>query len=420
MPFMEGGGEVFEADVGEYQPRMPFQTGMDVLANAPGTVQSIGTTGFRGGSTILRGGWGDAVGFSRRTKRAIKAGKAAPQVGGSTLGGALRNNNPLGPRTWTRYGSQEMFFSSGAKGTPYTPFNFLAKGGNWAARQNLFGGELQKAAQAAHSGEGGAGAFAPGFISQMNAAERIGRGAAVKNPAGLANYFSKAGLNVSEEVMASPLSARTATYASVQGAATSKMAGYMAGLRDPQAIETAAGLGEKVGINFATGAGKAAAHLELGGFKAGEKIGARGLASGMKTAFGKGVLEAGEAAGAKVAAKFAATKAGTWAAARFGGAAIGGMFTPAMPFIATALAIMTAFDVAKMVGAGISAAPRFAMDAARSFTGGMNRQGFGVPYRTNELAVTSRARGVQAIQNSRLNARSVIGSEASGMAGYFG
>lgn len=409
---------IMEAEVGEYQPRMPFQTAMDVLENAPGTVQSIGMTGFRGGNTLLRGGWGDVAGYSRRTKRAIKAGKSAPSVGGM-----VRNNNPFSPKAWNRYGSQDMFFSQGGKGAAYTPFNFVAKAGNWAARNTgVFGTEMAEAAKAAHASGTGAGAFAPGLISQMNAAERVGRGATVsaRSQAGLASYFSKAQMNVAPEILSNPMSARTATYASVQGAATSKVAGFMAGVRDPHAIQTAEAIGKGVGSHFGVGAEFARESLKLGGKEAGKIGGMRGLAGGMKTAFGK---EAGKLAvegGGKVAAKLAATRAGTFAAARFGGVAAIGMASPAMPFVATALAIMTAFDVAKMVGAGISAAPRFAADAARSFTGGLNRQGFGVPYRTNELAVTSRARGVMAIQNSRLNARSVIGSEASGMANYFG
>lgn len=421
------GPEVFEAEVGSYEPRNPFQTGLDVLENSPGTMQTIGTTGFRGGNTILRGGWGDQAGFGRLTKRSITRGKGAPKVGG-----AIRNNNPLTPRTWTRYGSQDMFFTGGGKGEPYTPFNFLSKGGNFLSRHGVFGTSLQKAAGGVEGVEAAAGgAFAPGFISQMNAAERVGRGGrvAARSQEGLASYFSKAQMNVAPELMADPLSARTATYASVQGAATSQMAGYMAALRDPNAVGTAgkifgknaAEIGE---TGFGRGAALATEHLGLGGRVAGEYGGIKGLGTGLKTAWGKGVAGAAEKAGAEVAGKaatkIAATKAGAWAATRFGAASAALATGPAMPFIEGALLVMTAFDVAKMVGAGIAGAPRMAADAARSFTGGLNRQGFGVPYRTNELAVTSRQRGVMAIQNSRLNARSVIGSEASGMAGYFG
>jgi hypothetical protein len=45
---------------------------------------------------------------------------------------------------------------------------------------------------------------------------------------------------------------------------------------------------------------------------------------------------------------------------------------------------------------------------------------FGTGFKDNEVAATSRARGVMAIQNSRLNARSLLGSEASMMAAHFG
>jgi hypothetical protein len=45
---------------------------------------------------------------------------------------------------------------------------------------------------------------------------------------------------------------------------------------------------------------------------------------------------------------------------------------------------------------------------------------FGMGYNDTEAAATSRARGVMAIQNSRLNARSMLGSEAGMMAAHFG
>lgn len=52
--------------------------------------------------------------------------------------------------------------------------------------------------------------------------------------------------------------------------------------------------------------------------------------------------------------------------------------------------------------------------------GTINKPLFGTGYVDNEVAASSRARGVMAIQNSRLNARSLLGSEASMMAAHFG
>jgi hypothetical protein len=52
--------------------------------------------------------------------------------------------------------------------------------------------------------------------------------------------------------------------------------------------------------------------------------------------------------------------------------------------------------------------------------GTINKPLFGMGYKDTEVAATSRARGVMAIQNSQLNARSALGSEASMMAAHFG
>jgi hypothetical protein len=52
--------------------------------------------------------------------------------------------------------------------------------------------------------------------------------------------------------------------------------------------------------------------------------------------------------------------------------------------------------------------------------GSMNKPLFGAGFKDNEVAATSRSRGVMAIQNSRLNARSSLGSEGAMMAAHFG
>ena len=78
------------------------------------------------------------------------------------------------------------------------------------------------------------------------------------------------------------------------------------------------------------------------------------------------------------------------------------------------------YDIGKGVGNMIMGGVNFAKDAAKSFQGSINKPVFGAGYRDNEVAATSRSRGVMAIQNSRLNARSTLGSEASMMAAHFG
>ena len=78
------------------------------------------------------------------------------------------------------------------------------------------------------------------------------------------------------------------------------------------------------------------------------------------------------------------------------------------------------YDLGKLAGKGVMAGGNFAKDAVKSMQGSMNKPLFGMGFRDNEVAATSRARGVAAIQNSRLNARSMLGSEAGMMAAHFG
>lgn len=79
-----------------------------------------------------------------------------------------------------------------------------------------------------------------------------------------------------------------------------------------------------------------------------------------------------------------------------------------------------AYDVGKGVGNAIMGGVNFSKEALKSMQGTINKPIFGAGYKDNEVAATSRARGVMAIQNSRLNARSLLGSEGAMMAAHFG
>lgn len=79
-----------------------------------------------------------------------------------------------------------------------------------------------------------------------------------------------------------------------------------------------------------------------------------------------------------------------------------------------------AYDLGKMAGEVVVSGINLARDAYKSVQGSINKPAFGMGYQDTEAAATSRARGVMAIQNSRLNARSVLGSEAGMMAAHFG
>ena len=78
------------------------------------------------------------------------------------------------------------------------------------------------------------------------------------------------------------------------------------------------------------------------------------------------------------------------------------------------------YDIGKGVGNMMMGGVNFAKDAMKSMQGTLNKPIFGAGFKDNEVAATSRARGVMAIQNSRLNARSMLGSEGGMMAAHFG
>lgn len=147
-----------------------------------------------------------------------------------------------------------------------------------------------------------------------------------------------------------------------------------------------------------------ASKLKAGQFLAGQaddlgKFGVKSLSSLSRMAFASGQRQVGfKLAGA----------AGTRAL---------GLAMPGLNVIGTASLV---YDLTKMAGQAFISAGNLAKDAVKSMQGSLQKPLFGMGYKDNEVAATSRARGVMAIQNSRLNARSMLGSEAGMMAAHFG
>ena len=73
-----------------------------------------------------------------------------------------------------------------------------------------------------------------------------------------------------------------------------------------------------------------------------------------------------------------------------------------------------------IAGRGLGGMVKAGTGAGRSMIGSIDKPVMGMGFRDNTIAATSRQRGVMAIQNSQLNARSVLGSEASALAAHFG
>ena len=188
---------------------------------------------------------------------------------------------------------------------------------------------------------------------------------------------------------------------SMSGEGTRYMAGYF---RGAQGYAGVAGLeGKALG-----GAEKAVAHMAeaLGQKQIAGKVGLDAASHVLETgAFkslgGKGVMEAlGTKAGAKVL-----------------GARAAALAIPGLNVLATASLV---YDLGKMAGEVVKSGINLAKDSAKSIQGDINKPLFGMGYKDTEAAATSRSRGVMAIQNSRLNARSMLGSEGAMMAAHYG
>jgi hypothetical protein len=138
------------------------------------------------------------------------------------------------------------------------------------------------------------------------------------------------------------------------------------------------------------------------------------LASGYNTreVFGAGYREARTAAGvgakSKVVGKSAALAGGRLATS------VGARFIP------VAGQILLAYDIGRFTTKTAGRGARTVAEAYKSFQGGIAQGSFGQGFTDNEVSYTSRQRGVMAISNSRLNARSVLGQEAAVMARHFG
>ena len=136
----------------------------------------------------------------------------------------------------------------------------------------------------------------------------------------------------------------------------------------------------------------------------------RTIAKGTAKQVGK--IAVGKAAGS-IIGKHLAAKGAAFAAG------------PLMPFVQIGLAAWDVYSIAKLGGSLLRDVVFDPMADAlkagiKSFKGQIDKSPFGMGYVDNEVAATSRARGVMAIQNSRLNARSLLGNEASMLHAHFG
>ena len=411
--------------------------GMRLLENAPGITASIGFSSRRGSNTMLSGGYlrgdnkfgrpktaRDFVGSSSRRNAAMAANKQP------FLKRAFANNNPLNPRNMFKYSDMSVF--AGQSSGMYTPF--AASG---------FLGERKFVKNALGMSDEAGSVLGPGLLSAISAGTRVDRmerKAAARRAQGknvgrrLERRLAKsdkalgalgrvtgaapgmssipsvnAGIKLGAGVSAGPSSfigsaapgraasrvgGRAGAYASLlAGQGTQKAAGFVLG---------AAGSN----MSYATGFAKEGADNAVKMF--GQALGGRQRVAAK--ALKQGVLKT---VGVRGTAQALMTKQG----AQVLGARALGLAIPGLQVVAAASFM---YDVGKMAGTAVKGSIDLAKDSIKSMQGSLYKPMFGMGYNDTEAAATSRARGVMAIQNSRLNARSMLGSEAGMMAAHFG
>jgi hypothetical protein len=298
----------------------------------------------------------------------------------------------------------------------YSPFDILAKGGNWAERAIS-----SKKLTPGPAGAGDEAAFASGTYSRISTASRLSMSASdSKAMVGAANFLNTTDPDFYKRIHdfhdlgngGSMSGRQMGDYVSMssKGSYSNAISGYMRGAQHGNVTGASRTLGnrhwvEGVTRNVTDDAGKVISTKTFGGAVKGAQ---HFMLGGGNKAFSRAGFKAASSAGVKYGAgKFAlgsAAKAAAWAT----------------PGVNVAMAAWTAIDLTKM---GIEAAreiPGFTRDALNSFKGGIQKPVFGTRYVDNDVAATSRQRGVTAIQNSQLNMRSALGSEAAGMHAYYG
>jgi len=455
----------YEQSLGTLNTNTPLAQRM--MEHIPGITASVGFSSFRGANTMIRGGFmDDTTRFAKsRSKFGIfqKGSNYSTKASQSSfLFGSRRNiagkdpffkpsrlnNVTARPRALTRMHSLSVFTAGEAGSGVYT----FAQGHRLLNQLEQSGKLKMTGLRSAVGAEAGTPLFGAGMLSAIAAGSKLDRMTKRGKLSGTA--LDKLGVNVQRLATANNSallaqnpalissaafggaapatgtslyddamrlmragSAPGATAAekaaargvggnlmasSVGGAGTQYIAGYFRGAK---------GMYGQAGLVGASKKGAAKAIVDLN--RAINKTGVLGQKIGLKATADLAKGSVYKKFGVSGLAKLGATKAG----AKFLGARAAAFAIPGLQFVAAASLI---YDLGKMGGEIVKSGIDLARDANRSLQGSMGKPLFGMGYRDSEMAATSRSRGVMAIQNSRLNARSVLGSEASMMAAHFG
>jgi hypothetical protein len=356
--------------------------------------------------------------YGSSARRARLASSAGSAQGKMALGkGSRVNHITMRPRALARYNSLTIFNAS--QNTPfYSPFQFASKvvgnqfGKNAAFREAVYGSKTAAIPEE--------GVFARGTMSMITAGRKLDvlERKAKFNPDGkAANRAGRKVLKAQEQVRRLAQMNNPAALGAINSAigAGQKVgltgslmaeAGGTAGTRYMQGYFRGALGMQGLGDDTMRGAGKAVSHMQTA-IKA----------AGIQGPFDERVLKGSviKNLGGFTNALKVATKSKQGATVL--GARTAAMAIPGLNLLATASLV---YDLGKMGGEVVKSGINLAKDAVKSMKGSMDKPLFGMGYKDNEVAATSRSRGVMAIQNSRLNARSALGSEAGMMASHFG
>lgn len=400
---------------GPFEPQTESATerlmgGMEFL---PGATVTAGWMANRARRTIINGGR-TRTGIRRRLFTQADLSKKIHPVF-------------LNPFSWGKYPHVEMFnahpFMGGAeKGAVHTPFGVTQMANSFHRK---FLGSTMK-----FGGEAAAPLFTPGYAGIVGAAGNISKLTA--DASGMVNIGSKRAANIGRFLntmdMPIPLNSMPITagagaadgavlieknylmqamLGSGSGTLSGAMGGFMAGAAAPGEMINPALRG-------------AVSRPFKRGFYMAQKF-ARDTEGGVGAAYRRTIAKAG-AEGVEGIAKHRifAGIAGKSAALKLGAAA------PRMLGVASGISnVLFVYEMAKLAGNlankfVIKPALNLTRDAMHSYIGSLDKPIMGGGFRDTEATATMRQRGVMAIQNSRLNARSMLGNEAGMAYSHFG
>jgi hypothetical protein len=341
----------------------------DMLSSLPSASATMGWNVSRVQNTIMNGGRG----------------------GAQSARGIRQTASPLAWRRLARPANIDPTIrNAGVTGRGiYSPFNFLSSTGN-AIYRNAHRAPGIGPSIAARMGSRDGLAFSPGTVGRLATMNRIG--------------------SMSESALASRTGNIISAISDINPNTTIGRPIFTAG--GSTRASSAALQGEL--LNTITGKYSARATGFIRGAELYNKFG--GAESAAFQTFRARAVAGNQfaAEGIDSAAKFMGRN--TLATRAVGSGAISGAARAAGPIGWILLAKDLATMGGKLAGAGIN----LAIDAGKSMQGSINKPAFGMGFRDNTVTATSRQRGVMAIQNSRLNMRSALGSEAAYMHARFG